>query len=90
MAETRTRKAIDRVLHGKVQFLVNRCPLLDPKLVHEWFLAGLSPGERRSVTDWVAGGGINWRNCGHWRANEVLPYQREKKNHAFTVFSEEA
>ena len=44
------RLSIDRYIE-KYQFL---SPNVDPELQYQWFIAGLAPGERQSVTAWAA------------------------------------
>ena len=41
--------SIDRYIE-KYQSLVQESHNVDPELQHQWFIAGLAPGERQSVT----------------------------------------
>lgn len=45
--------SIDRYIE-KYQFLVQKSHNVDPELQYQWFIAGLAPGERQSVTAWAA------------------------------------
>lgn len=57
MSELRKLKqgklSIERYIE-KYSSLVQKSHTLDPELVYQWFIAGLSPGERQSVTGWAA------------------------------------
>ena len=45
--------SIDRYIE-KYQSLVQKSHSVDPELRYQWFIAGLAPGERQSVTAWAA------------------------------------
>ena len=45
--------SIDRYIE-KYQSLVEKSHNVDPELQYQWFIAGLGPGERQSVTAWMA------------------------------------
>ena len=45
--------SIDRYIE-KYQSLVQKSHNVDPELRYQWFIAGLAPGERQSVTSWAA------------------------------------
>ena len=38
----------------KYQSLVQKIHNVDPELQYQWFIAGLAPGERQSITAWAA------------------------------------
>ncbi|CDJ34709.1 uncharacterized protein EMH_0092340 [Eimeria mitis] len=56
MAELRKLKqgklSIERYIE-KYQSLVNRSPMVDAELHNNWFIAGLAPGVRQTVTGWA-------------------------------------
>ena len=47
------KRALDRYIE-KYQPLVQNNHSADPELQYQWFIAGLTPGERQSVTAWAA------------------------------------
>lgn len=57
LAELRTLKqgklSIERYIE-KYQSLIQKSHNVDPELQYQWFIAGLTPGERQSVTSWAA------------------------------------
>ncbi|CDJ29969.1 uncharacterized protein EMH_0054110 [Eimeria mitis] len=90
MAELRKLKqgklSIERYIE-KYQSLVNRSPMVDAELHNNWFIAGLAPGVRQTVTGWATDREMR---DGKVELADMMEYLRrmKKKNATSTALAE--